>query len=148
MTNIFLPKRSLRLYTDIVNDSLTEFAYDADLAGLSYNLVPHANGLFIMMSGYNDKMSVLAQHILEKVKGLVVDPQRLSVIKEQVTFSFSFPSFLNLIIHQVRLEWQNFFLGQSHSISDYYGRYLLSEQQWTVEEKLKELPCQYLNSQS
>ena len=39
-----------------------------------------------MLSGYNDKMSVLLGHLLEKVKGLVVDPQRLSVIKEQVTF--------------------------------------------------------------
>ncbi|KAF8798143.1 hypothetical protein BYT27DRAFT_7124234 [Phlegmacium glaucopus] len=112
-----------RLYSDIVNDSLTEFAYDADLAGLSYNLVPHSSGMFIMMSGYNDKMSVLVRHILEKVKGLVVDPQRLSVKKEQV-----------------RLEWQNFFLGQPYSISDFYGRYLLSEYQWTAEDKLKELP--------
>jgi len=46
-----------------------------------------------MMSGYNDKMSVLVRHILEKVKGLVVDPQRLSVKKEQVKFLVSFLNF-------------------------------------------------------
>lgn len=45
-----------------------------------------------MFSGYNDKISVLVGHLLEKVKGIVVDPQRLSVLKEQVTFPvFLFP---------------------------------------------------------
>ena len=39
-----------------------------------------------MFGGYNDKIPVLVRHVLEKVKGLVVDPQRLSVMKEQVTF--------------------------------------------------------------
>ncbi|KAF9566323.1 insulin-degrading enzyme [Agrocybe pediades] len=111
------------LYADIVNDSLTEFAYDADLAGLSYGLSSHSNGYQITTSGYNDKMSVLIRHVLEKVKALAVDPQRLDVIKEEV-----------------RRSYLNFFLGQSYSLSDYYGRYLLNSRQWTVEEKLKELP--------
>lgn len=31
-------------------------------------------------------MSTLVGHVLEKVKGLVVDPQRLAVIKEEVWF--------------------------------------------------------------
>ncbi|KAF8965197.1 Metalloenzyme, LuxS/M16 peptidase-like protein [Flammula alnicola] len=112
-----------RLYSDIVNDSLTEFSYDADLAGLSYNFTPHAMGLYVTMNGYNDKMSVLVRHVLEKVKGSVIDPKRLAVIKEEA-----------------RREWENFFLGQSYSLSDYYARYLMSERQWTIEEKLKELP--------
>lgn len=73
-----------RLYSDVVNDSLTEFAYDADLAGLSYNFLQHTTGLFVSMNGYNDKMTVLVQHVLEKVKGLVVNPERLAVMKEQV----------------------------------------------------------------
>jgi insulysin len=29
-------------------------------------------------------------------------------------------------------------------LADYYGRYLLSETQWTIEEKLKELPSMSL----
>lgn len=35
------------------------------------------------MSGYNDKMAVLVKHVLEKIKGLVVEPVRLDVMKEQ-----------------------------------------------------------------
>jgi insulysin len=76
-----------RLYSDIVKDSLTEFAYDADLAGLSYSFLPHSMGLYVSMNGYNDKMTVLVGHVLEKVKGLAVDPQRLAVIKDQVSTS-------------------------------------------------------------
>lgn len=92
MSLIFLPPLYLaeaqshdRLYSDIVNDSLTEFSYDADLAGLSYNFVQHTSGLFVSMNGYNDKMTVLVKHVLEKIKGLAVDPTRLAVMKEQVT---------------------------------------------------------------
>ena len=77
-----------------MTDSLTEYAYDAQLAGLSYELGSYYNGLFIGLTGYNDKMFVLAQHILDKIKGLVVDPKRLSVIKEEVTFPFKLFHFL------------------------------------------------------
>lgn len=44
-------------------------------------------GLYVSMNGYNDKMPVLVRHVLEKVKGLAVDPQRLAVIKDQVSTS-------------------------------------------------------------
>lgn len=36
------------------------------------------------MNGYNDKLSVLVRHVLEKVKGVVVNPKRLEVIKDEV----------------------------------------------------------------
>ena len=72
------------MFADLVTDSLTEFAYDADLAGLTYSLHPHTMGLFAAMNGYNDKMIVLVQEVLQKIKTLVVDPQRLEVIKEAV----------------------------------------------------------------
>lgn len=78
------PNDPTSLYSDLVTDSLTEFSYDADLAGLSYSFVAHTSGLYVSMSGYNDKMSVLVKHILDKVKHIVLDPARLAVIKEQV----------------------------------------------------------------
>jgi insulysin len=76
----------IRLFSDLVNDSLTEFAYDADLAGLSYNFASNTLGVSISVKGYNDKLPVLAGTLLEKIKGLKIKPERLSVVKEQVRF--------------------------------------------------------------
>jgi insulysin len=73
-----------RLYADLVTDSLTEFSYDAALAGMEYQFVSQPSGLFIRTSGYNDKLARLTQHILTNSKSLVVDPARLAVIKEEV----------------------------------------------------------------
>ncbi|KAF5347143.1 hypothetical protein D9757_013657 [Collybiopsis confluens] len=112
-----------RLFTDLVTDSLSEFSYDADLAGLMYNCTSHAKGMYMSLQGYNDKMSVLVKQVLEKVKNLEVRKDRLDVMVEQNK-------------HQ----WENFFLGQSYQLSEYYGRYLMTKEQWTVDESLKELP--------
>ncbi|KAJ7112437.1 Metalloenzyme, LuxS/M16 peptidase-like protein [Mycena crocata] len=112
-----------RLYSDVVNDALTEFAYDASLGMLDYNFFPHTNGLYVAMNGFNDKMSVLVKHVLEKIKGVVVNADRLAVMKEQA-----------------KRDLENFFLGQSYSLSDYYGRYMLAQRQWTLEKLLEELP--------
>ncbi|KAE9393647.1 hypothetical protein BT96DRAFT_959011 [Gymnopus androsaceus JB14] len=112
-----------RLFTDLVTDSLSEFSYDADLAGLSYSCISHTKGIYVTLQGYNDKMSVLVQHVLEKVRNLEVLEDRMRVM-----------------IEQNKQSWQNFFLGQSYQLSEYYGRYLMTKEQWTIDEYLKELP--------
>jgi len=75
---------SHRLYSQLVSDALEEFSYNADLAGLSYNLTNQSTGIYLALSGYNDKISILAQHVLDKAKNLVVNSERLEVYKEQV----------------------------------------------------------------
>lgn len=73
-----------RLFSDLVNDTLTEFAYDADLAGLSYNFSAAARGLYVTLSGYNDKLHVLAKDVVERVKTVQIKADRLEVMKDQV----------------------------------------------------------------
>lgn len=75
---------SLRLYTDLVRDALTEYSYDADLAGLSYDVSNTAEGIHISVGGYNDKLTVLLKVVLDKLKTLTVNPERFEVLKEQV----------------------------------------------------------------
>ncbi|KAH8117077.1 insulin-degrading enzyme [Phellopilus nigrolimitatus] len=111
-----------RLYADLVKDALSEYAYDAELAGLNYNFGSTLSGLYISLSGYNDKLPLLTQHVLEKIKNLEVNIDRLAVIKEQV-----------------KRQWENFFLGQTYQLSDYYGKYLLADRQFTLSEKLAEI---------
>ena len=85
-----------RLYTDLITESLTEFAYDAELAGLKYDCHSSTKGVYVVLRGYNDKMSVLAEKVLERVKNLKVDEERLKDVVERVSLLFSppFPSSL------------------------------------------------------
>ncbi|KAH7889516.1 Metalloenzyme, LuxS/M16 peptidase-like protein [Phlebopus sp. FC_14] len=112
-----------RLFSDLVNDSLTEYTYDADLAGLGYNFGAYSLGVAISLKGYNDKLPELAKRIVEAVKNLQVRQDRLDVMKEKL-----------------KRQWENFFMSQTYQLSDYYGRYALTHNSWTIEEQLQELP--------
>ena len=45
-----------RIYTDLVNDALTEYAYDAYVAGLTHGFGCSDRGIYIGASGYNEKV--------------------------------------------------------------------------------------------
>lgn len=77
--------KRFRLYSDLVNDALTELAYDAGLAGLSYSFSDTTTGLYVFASGYNDKLSTLVKHILQKARELEAKPDRLEIMKELVS---------------------------------------------------------------
>jgi len=88
-------------------------------------------------------MAVLSRHVVQKIKDLVVNAERLEVMKEKVR-QISRHFLTNTLNYSIQLkrDWVNFFLGQSCRISDYHARYLLSERQWTIEESLPEIPCE------
>ncbi|KIJ69177.1 hypothetical protein HYDPIDRAFT_105764 [Hydnomerulius pinastri MD-312] len=111
-----------RLFSDLLNDSLTESTYNADLAGLSYNFGAYSLGVVITLRGYNDKLPKLAELLVEAVRNLQVRQDRLEVMKEML-----------------KRQWENFFKSESYQLSDYYGRYLLSHEAWTVEEQYREV---------
>lgn len=69
---------------DLIDDALAEMTYDADLAGLSYSVTNQIEGLTVSVSGYNDKIPVLLRIVLEKIRSLQVQPDRLCVVKEEV----------------------------------------------------------------
>ena len=68
----------------LITDALTEFVYDADLAGLAYSISEASAGLSLVVSGYNEKAHVLLKRVLEKARTLVIDPHRFEVMREQV----------------------------------------------------------------
>lgn len=74
-----------RFVTELVRDALTEYSYDAELAGLSYTFDSQADGIVLTVDGYNDKLAVLAKVVFEKMKSLKVDPKRFDIIKDQVS---------------------------------------------------------------
>jgi insulysin len=132
-----------RLYTVLVTDALIEYSYDAALAGLSYSIESSSLGFYVTVSGYNDKLHVLLRDVLEKAKSLEVRAERLEVIKEKVcNISHLLLGIRSICCAQIKRDWENFFLGQSYQLSDYYGRYFMNEKQWTISEKLQVLDCE------
>ena len=56
-----------QLYELCLNDSLDEYAYDATLAGLMYNLQVIPRGVRFTFGGYNDKLQDFAAYISSKI---------------------------------------------------------------------------------
>lgn len=46
---------------------------------------------------------------------------------------------------QAKRDYENFYMGPPFRVSDYYGRHLLTEQQWILAEKLAEVPSKPLS---
>jgi len=75
---------SSRLFTELVKDSLNEYSYDADLAGLSYSFEQQGDGILLNADGYNDKLAVLLEVVVKRMKELKVDKKRFDIIVDQV----------------------------------------------------------------
>jgi insulysin len=77
-----------RLFTELVRDSLEEYAYDAELAGLSYTLEQSGDGILLTSDGYNDKMFVLLEALMKRMKEYKVDVKRFANAVDQVRSTF------------------------------------------------------------
>jgi len=45
------------------------------------------------------------------------------------------------IFQKLKRNWENFFLGQTYQISEYYMKYPFYENLWLLNEKLPEIAC-------
>ncbi|KAH7042656.1 a-pheromone processing metallopeptidase Ste23 [Macrophomina phaseolina] len=111
------------LYKDLVEDSLVEYSYDAELAGIAYRVSNNALGVDISVSGYNDKMSILLEKVLTTMRDLEVREERFSIVKERLIRAFR------------NTEYQ-----QPYYQVGTYTRWLSAERGWINEDYLAELP--------
>ncbi|RPB03877.1 LuxS/MPP-like metallohydrolase [Choiromyces venosus 120613-1] len=110
------------LYCRLVKDALNEYAYDAEIAGLEYNLWAHNIGLDLEISGYNDKMPVLLEKLLLKMRDLEITPDRFKAIKD-------------MMARDLR-NWD--FAPPYHQVGE-YARYLLAPNMWLNDDIRVEL---------
>ncbi|ANB12559.1 Ste23p [Sugiyamaella lignohabitans] len=128
LTNPFAnmtPSNSVKtgMFVSLINDALVEFAYNAEVAGLRYEVATAKGGIEISVNGYNDKILVLIERILEKIKSYkVVDPSRFEVLKEKSQRSN-----------------QNFGYTVPYNQIGQYTYFLLNEHVWHIDEKSAEL---------
>ncbi|KAH8078394.1 LuxS/MPP-like metallohydrolase [Cristinia sonorae] len=118
------PRHSVltRLLTDLLEDDLAEVTYNAQLAGLDFSVNSHRGGIVVAVNGYNDKLPVLLDTVLERLKTLVVKRDRLDVMVEQL-----------------RREFKNFYIRQPSVLAEHYMSCVLTPIVWSPEDKLHEL---------
>ncbi|KAF9761882.1 hypothetical protein IL306_003645 [Fusarium sp. DS 682] len=78
-----------RLFSDLVRDALEEYSYDAELAGLQYNVSFDSRGLFLDVSGYNDKLPVLLEQVVTTMRDLHIKEDRYEIVRERLTRGYS-----------------------------------------------------------
>ncbi|CAK7567937.1 MAG: hypothetical protein SEPTF4163_005915 [Sporothrix epigloea] len=111
------------LFTELVQDALEEYSYDADLAGLLYSVSLEQRALVVEVSGYNDKLPVLLEQVLITMRDLDIKEDRFTIVKERVTRSL-----------------RNFAFQQPYQLLSNYVSWLTSPYSYTVEELAQELP--------
>ncbi|KAK9508348.1 hypothetical protein O3M35_005934 [Rhynocoris fuscipes] len=73
------------MFVMLFKDALLEYAYDAQLAGLRWELTNTKYGMVLAIGGYNDKQKVLLEKIVEKMTNFKIDPKRFEILKESVS---------------------------------------------------------------
>jgi insulysin len=71
-----------RLFSDLLKDSLNEFAYPAEVAGLAFNLENTTDGIVVSVYGYNDKLHVLLAEIASKMASFPIDEFHFHRVKD------------------------------------------------------------------
>ncbi|MBA0580735.1 hypothetical protein Gorai_022941, partial [Gossypium raimondii] len=69
------------LFTRLLMDYLNEYAYYAQVAGLRYHVRCTDGGFQVTLVGYNHKLRILLETIVDKIAKFEVKPDRFSVIK-------------------------------------------------------------------
>ncbi|KAI1267360.1 peptidase M16 inactive domain-containing protein [Xylariaceae sp. FL1019] len=112
-----------RLFTDLVRDALEEYSYDAEIAGLSYNVQLDSRGLYVEVAGYNDKLGVLLEQVLIYMRDLVIIDERFDIVKDRISRGYKNTEFAQPFTQ----------------IGDYVS-WLTTEHDHVVEQLIPELP--------
>ncbi|PHU16875.1 Zinc-metallopeptidase, peroxisomal [Capsicum chinense] len=93
-------------------------AYDAELAGLNYWISAHCSGFEVTVSGYNHKMRILLEKVIDKITNFKVEPDRFVVIKELYS-----------------KQYQNIKFQQPYEQALYYYSLILREHSWSWDDE-------------
>uniref|UniRef100_A0A915HZW7 Insulin-degrading enzyme n=1 Tax=Romanomermis culicivorax TaxID=13658 RepID=A0A915HZW7_ROMCU len=109
------------LFVDLLRDSLTEYSYNAELAGLRYSLSNGRYGFSLNVNGYNQKQKILLEKLVDKMVHFSPDADRFRILKERYVRNL-----------------KNFAMEQPYQHAIYFTNILLTDKVWTKDEILKE----------
>ncbi|PKA63852.1 Zinc-metallopeptidase, peroxisomal [Apostasia shenzhenica] len=107
------------IFTRLLMDYLNEYAYYAQVAGLYYSIQKTDHGFQVSVQGYNHKMRILLETVVDKIKQFEVKVDRFYVIKEAV-----------------KKDYDNFKFRKPYQQAMYYCSLLLDENAWPWNEEL------------
>ncbi|GAA5879693.1 hypothetical protein JCM8547_008957 [Rhodosporidiobolus lusitaniae] len=111
-----------QLFTNIVEEALSAYAYDASLAHLDYSLGVETDGFMLVVSGYTDKLPLLQKVVLEKVRSLQVEGKVFELVHDRLVRAY-----------------KNAKLNNPYQLADSNIRLLTRETHWTYDERLAAL---------
>ncbi len=76
------------LYVEIANHHLSEIAYEAKVAELTYSLAPTTNGLHLQVAGFSEKAELFLSEALAKIKQLKPTQEEFDLYKESLARSY------------------------------------------------------------
>ncbi|KAJ3687007.1 hypothetical protein LUZ61_016171 [Rhynchospora tenuis] len=110
------------LFVSLLTDYLNDYAYNAQIASLSYSISNTTTGFQVAVTGYNHKMRLLIDAIMMQIARFKVKPNRFAVFKE---------TYLK--------EYENIKFSQPYSQASYYLSLMLYDQSWPSNENLEAL---------
>ncbi|MCL1065217.1 insulinase family protein [Shewanella olleyana] len=78
-----------RLYVEMLLDYLTESTYQAEVAGLNYNIYPHQGGITLHLTGFTGNQETLLALVIEKARERNFTQERFKLIKKQLLRSWT-----------------------------------------------------------
>ncbi|KAI8375164.1 Metalloenzyme, LuxS/M16 peptidase-like protein [Blakeslea trispora] len=111
-----------QLYVSLLTDSLAEYAYNAEVAGLSYWFDRDSKGIHLCISGYSDRLPLLLEKIIKKMKNTDISHDRFNTYKDELMRAY-----------------ENFNLMAPFQHCRDYMAHLMWEKIWTWSEYLNEL---------
>ncbi|KAI9474731.1 metalloprotease [Coemansia sp. RSA 989] len=73
-----------QLFVMIIKDSLTEITYDAEIAGLWFEIRSTVEGILVHIDGFNDKLMRLLRTLVETLRTFRVDATQFEVFSHEV----------------------------------------------------------------
>jgi len=110
------------MFVNCVTDQLNEYSYDAELAGLSFELEHGQHGLTLTLSGYNHKMATLLAAVMDAVTKPKFTQARFDELKDRHLRSL-----------------QSFHLRQPYQLADYEECIYIQQQRWHYSEYIPAL---------
>ncbi|MCP4755169.1 MAG: hypothetical protein GY866_30195, partial [Proteobacteria bacterium] len=107
------------LFTLLLQENLSEYAYPALIAGLNYSVSNSVQGIELSLSGYSENLPLLFNKIIDTIVDFKVDRGQFEIFR-----------------NQIKENRQNQKLSQAYRRVGYEMHYLLSETLWHTDDYL------------